>query len=466
MDFHVSLQGRRDLSGQIYRQLREAILDGRLRVGDALPPTRELAGRLQVARNTVGVAYDRLTSEGFLASRVGAGTYVRESGPASRSAPAASPLRPRPVWDSVGPWPGWLRARPEFDFRVGLPDPRLFPYETWRRLMAREMRRPASAAADPAGHEGLRAAVARHIGVSRGVRAGADDVIVTNGIQQALDLVSRVLLEPGDTVAVERPGYPPARMLFRSLGLRVAGVPVDAEGLRVDALPPEARAVYVTPSHQFPLGMPMSLARRTALLEWSARQNAAVIEDDYDAEFRFGGRPIEPLQNLDRSGLVLYAGSFSKVLVPRMRIGFLVAPASLRAALTAAKYVTDWHSPLPSQAGLARFIDEGLLARHVRRTRQEYEERHGLLAETLARDFAGRLEPVPSAAGLHVSAFTGDDPAGAAERARAAGAQVHTLAEVAMDPATRPGIALGYGAIPAAKIREGLRRLSDALEPI
>jgi GntR family transcriptional regulator/MocR family aminotransferase len=464
MDFHVSLDGRRDLSGQIYRQLRAAILDGRLRVGDALPASRELARRLDVARNTVGVAYDRLTSEGFLTSRVGAGTFVHASGPASRSAPAASPLRPRAVWDSLAPWPDWLGARPAYDFRVGLPDPRLFPYETWRRLMARELRGPASASADPAGHPGLRAAIARHIGVSRGVHAGAGDVIVTSGIQQALDLVARVLLEPGDRVAVERPGYPPARMLFQSLGLRVVGVPVDAEGLCVDALPPDVRAVYVTPSHQFPLGMTMSLARRTALLEWAGRRNAAVIEDDYDSEFRFGGRPIEPLQNLDHSGLVLYAGSFSKVLVPRVRIGFLVAPASLRAALTAAKYVTDWHSPLPAQAALARFIDDGALARHVRRMRQEYEERHALLLTALGRDFAGRLEPVPSAAGLHVSAFTEGDPAAAAERARAAGAQVHTLAEVATDPETRPGIALGYGAIPGARIGAGLRVLRDALD--
>ncbi|MGI5227813.1 PLP-dependent aminotransferase family protein [Actinoallomurus sp. CA-142502] len=466
MDFHIGLDGRGDLSGQIYRRLREAILDGRLRPGDALPATRELARRLDVARNTVGVAYDRLAAEGFVAGRVGAGTFVQETGSAPRGAPAASPLRPRARWESVAPWPGWLGARPAFDFRVGLPDPRLFPYETWRRMMARELREPASASADPAGLPALRAAIARHVGVSRGVRASADDVIVTGGIQQALDLVGRVLLEPGDLVAVERPGYPPARMLFRSLGLRVAGVPVDAEGLRVDALPDDARAVYVTPSHQFPLGMPMSLARRTALLAWAGRHGAAVIEDDYDSEFRFGGRPIEPLQNLDRGGLVLYTGSFSKVLVPRTRIGFLVAPASLRAALVAAKFVTDWHSPLPAQAALARFIDEGALARHVRRMRHEYEGRHALLMSTLRREFAGRLDPVPSTAGLHISAFTTADPEAAAERARAAGAQVHTLAEVAMDPAARPGLVLGYGAIPAARIEAGLARLSDAMNPI
>ncbi|GAA4639745.1 PLP-dependent aminotransferase family protein [Actinoallomurus vinaceus] len=463
MEFHVSLTDRRDLAGQIYRQLREAILDGRLRVGEALPPTRELARRLDVARNTVSVAYERLTAEGFLESRVGAGTFVHEGGPASRSAPAESPLRPRPVWRSISPWPDWLDQRPRFDFRVGLPDHRLFPYEAWRRLTARELRRPAEPVyGDPAGHPDLRAAVARYIGVSRAVRASAGDIIVTSGIQQALDLIARVLLDPGDHVAVEAPGYAPARMLFQSLGLRVTGVPVDAEGLRVDALPHDARAVYVTPSHQFPLGMPMSLARRTALLAWADRHDAAVIEDDYDSEFRFGGRPIEPLQNLDHRGRVLYVGSFSKVLVPRLRVGFLVAPASLHAALCAAKYVTDWHAPVPTQAALARFIDEGLLARHVRRTRQEYERRHELITTTLRRDFADRLELVPSAAGLHVSAFTAGDPAPVLERARSAGVEARTLAEVAKDPSTAPGIALGYGAIPTDLIGEGLRRLRVA----
>ncbi|MFB4308056.1 PLP-dependent aminotransferase family protein [Actinomadura sp. GTD37] len=240
MDLHVSLVGRRDLVGQIYAQLRAAILDGRLRAGDALPPTRELARRLAISRNTVGVAYDRLAAEGFLASRVGAGTFVRETGSAARGAPAASPLRPRARWGEVSLWPAPMPGI-RWDFRAGLPDTTLFPYEAWRRIMAGVLRRSAlgdpGAAADPAGLPGLREAVARHVGVSRSVRANGRDIVVTSGVQQALDLIVRVLLEPGDVVAVEDPGYPPVRMLLAAAGMRVRGVPVDAEGLRVDALP-------------------------------------------------------------------------------------------------------------------------------------------------------------------------------------------------------------------------------------
>ncbi|MGH9185023.1 MAG: PLP-dependent aminotransferase family protein, partial [Acidimicrobiales bacterium] len=274
MDFHVSLVGRKDLTGEIYRQLRRAILDGRLAPGERLPPTRELARRLSVSRTTVTVAYDRLTGEGFVAARVGAGTFVsthRPSAPArgrGRATPTDGSLRPRPIWAAI-PLPTAFAREAEFDFRTGVPDPRLFPYETWRRLMAHELRASAvdrGLYGDPAGHPGLRDAIARHIGTARAVQATADDVTVTNGTQQAVDLVARVLLAPGDRVAVEDPGYPPPRLLFESLGARVAGVPVDSEGLVVDAIPRGTRLVYVTPSHQFPLGMSMSLPRRMALL--------------------------------------------------------------------------------------------------------------------------------------------------------------------------------------------------------
>ncbi|GAA2362532.1 PLP-dependent aminotransferase family protein [Streptomyces cuspidosporus] len=471
MEVHVSLDGHRDLSGQIYRQVRAAILDGRLRPGDPLPPTRELARRLAVARNTVGVAYDRLASEGYLDSRVGAGTFVRAVGRTPGAATTASALRPRPVWAGISPWPGPIDAEltsVAYDLRVGLPDARLFPYQTWRRLVARESRPSAALARGsgrPEGHGGLRAAIARHIGLSRGVRAGADDVVVTNGIQQALDLICRVMTEPGDVVAVEEPGYPPARMLFRSLGAKVVGVPVDAEGLCVDTLPDRARVVYVTPSHQFPLGMPMSLRRRMALVAWAERHGAVVIEDDYDSEFRYGGRPVDPLQSVDRAGHVIYVGSFSKVMLPSLRIGFLVAPAPLRDALRAAKYVTDWSTALPTQAALARFIDDGLLARHIRRMRQEYAARHELLTAALAGAYADRVEVVPSSAGLHVTAYaTGDlaEPARLAElaaRARASGVALYTLPEVAMCGSVRPGLVFGYGAIAAPDIGPALRRL-------
>ncbi|MEU5645440.1 MocR-like pyridoxine biosynthesis transcription factor PdxR [Streptomyces milbemycinicus] len=467
MEVHVSLDGHRDLSGQIYRQVRAAILDGRLRPGDPLPPTRELARRLAVARNTVGVAYDRLASEGYLESRVGAGTFVRAVGRTPGAASTRSALKPRAVWDGVvTPWLGPIDAElasVTYDLRVGLPDARLFPYQTWRRLVARELRPPAAIArgsGHPAGHRGLRAAIARHIGLFRGVRAAADDVVVTNGIQQALDLICRVMVEPGDGVAVEDPGYPPARMLFRSLGATVVDVPVDDEGLCVDALPDHVRVVYVTPSHQFPLGMPMSLRRRMALVEWAERHGAVVIEDDYDSEFRFGGRPIDPLQSVDRAGHVIYVGSFSKVMLPSLRIGFLVAPAPLRDALRAAKYVTDWSTSFPTQAALAKFIDDGLLARHIRRMRQEYAARHELITTGLAEHFGDRLDVIPSSAGLHITAYATGDPAEQAARARASGVALYTLSEVAMSQSVRPGLVFGYGAIAAPDIGPALRRLS------
>ena len=341
MDFHVSLAGPGDLSARIYAQLHEAIIDGRLGPGERLPPTRELARQLAVSRNTVAVAYDRLTAEGFLVGRVGAGTFVCANPPARSGAPAAAgdDIPVREVWGSL------LESTvdstvdsvlPEFDFRLGVPDARRFPMAAWRRLVARELRDVDPAAAtygDPAGHAGLRAAIARHIGLSRSVLVGPDDVLVTQGAQQALDLIGRVLVAPGDCVAVEEPGYPPARALFTALGARVAGVPVDGEGLVVSAIPNAARLVYTTPSHQFPLGMSMSLDRRGALLAWAHQRGAVLIEDDYDSEFRFSDRPLEPLHSLDRGRRVLYVGSFAKTMLPMLRLGFLVVPPSLRPAV-------------------------------------------------------------------------------------------------------------------------------------
>src|SRR5262245_36628955 len=370
VDLQVSLAGRGDLAARIYRQLRDAILDGRLRAGEQLPPTRELARSLEVSRNTVATAYERLTAEGFLIGKVGAGTFVSTepvTRPRSRSAPAGG-VRPRQSWRTAAPVMLPRFDDPVYDFRVGMPDPRLFPLESWRRLVARELKPSAlrsAVYADPAGRPDLRAAIARYVGVSRSVRTGADDVLVTNGAQQGLDLIGRVLIEPGAVVAVEEPGYPPARAVFESHGARVVGVPVDSDGLDVTALPRTAALVYVTPSHQFPMGIPMSLARRTALLEWAERAGAAVVEDDYDSEFRFSDRPLEPLQSLDTAGRVVYVGSFSKTLLPGLRLGFVVPPASLRSALQAAKQLSDWHAEQTNQAALARLMDEGLLARHI-----------------------------------------------------------------------------------------------------
>jgi GntR family transcriptional regulator/MocR family aminotransferase len=300
--------------------------------------------------------------------------------------------------------------------------------------------------------------------VSRAVRADADDVIVTHGAQQAFDLIGRVLISDGTGVAVEEPGYPFARLLFRSLGANVVGVPVDDEGLQVEAIPANTRIVYVTPSHQFPLGTAMSLQRRTALLAWAERRGAVIVEDDYDSEFRFDGRPLDPLQSLDRTGRVIYVGSFSKVLLPTLRLGFLIAPASLQSALLAAKQLTDWHGELATQAALARFIDRGLLARHIRKVAREYSSRYAQIAEALERRFGRWLRLIPAAAGLHLAAAaprgTSVDIARALQRAAERGVRAAALSDFYIGTPAQTGLVLGYGAIPSSKIDEGMRRLA------
>jgi GntR family transcriptional regulator / MocR family aminotransferase len=474
MELHVSLIDRKNLRGEIYRQVRQAIVDGLLRPGDLLPPSRELARRLGVARMTVTAAYDRLAGEGYVTTRVGLGTVVSEHVPSMprerKRSGADSALRPRPLWDSIPLAAPFGRAA-SFDFRSGLPDASLFPHRRWRRLLGRQLRAETERAgvyAHPAGHQGLREAIARHIGVSRAVHASADDVTITCGTQQALDVIARALLSPGDRVAVEDPGYPPPRWLFESLCLRVDGVPVDGQGLVVDALPPRTRLVYVTPSHQYPLGMSMTRPRRLALLAWAERNNAAIVEDDYDSEFRFQGRPIEPLQTLDTAGRVVYVGSFSKTMLPTLRLGFLVAPPSLRDAVHKAKWVADWHTSMLVQAMLARFIDSGDFARHIRRMCRVYEVRHEMIADALSQDFADHLEVVPSDVGLHVTAVarvaSADEIASVVRRAFDAGVAAQELSRFGVSASARPGLVIGYGAIPTERIAEGLRRLRGCFD--
>jgi len=466
MDVHVRLDADRPLSPQIYRQLRAAVLDGRLRSGERLPPTRELARRLQVARNTVAVAYELLTADGLLVGRVGAGSYVqaeRLPRPGRRAAPAGA-VRPRPNWRAQARDTTPVAAR--YDFRIGVPDVTLFPARTWSRVLARAARAVSArddTYGDPGGLERLRAAIARHIGVSRAVRADASDVLVTQGAQQAFDLVGRVLVSPGTCVAVEEPGYPPVRALFESLGARVVGVPVDAEGLEVHALPSAASLVYVTPSHQFPLGMALSLERRTALLDWADRRGAVILEDDYDSEFRFGGRPRDPLQSLDRTGRVIYVGSFSKVLLPGLRLGFLIAPASLQQALRAAKQLSDWQGVTTVQAALATFIDDGHLSAHLRKAGREYADRHGRLTQALEARCGTWLRLIPSAAGLHLAAEVDAavNHAALIQRGRNRGLLVQELSAFGRSP-VRAGLVLGYGSIRGSEIEGGVRELAAA----
>lgn len=471
LDLHISLSDPRQVSRAVYRQIRDAILDGRLRAGEVLPSSRELAGRLQVSRNTVLLAYDRLRAEGFLASRAGAGTFVSDGiRPRAPRGPRGSPLRPRGIWDDIPEGRDMSATGADFDFRPGIPDASRFPFAAWRARLSSQLHLRAvgtGANIGAAGHPEFRRAIARHVGVSRAVLATEDDIFVTSGSQQALDLIARVLLEPGETVAVEDPGYPLPRRAFHAYGCQVAGVPVDDQGLVVEAIPDEARLVYVTPSHQYPLGMTMSMRRRQALLAWAQRRDAAIVEDDYDSEFRYGGRPLEPLQSQDSSGRVLYVGSFSKVMLPTLRLGFLVAPASLHAAFRKAKYLADWHTAVPGQAAAAMFIDDGLLGHHLRRMRRVYAERHQRIVSLLAREFGGILKPLPSAGGLHLAALLerqeGPTDLAVAGRAAAEGVAIYPLSTHYAAPRPRQGFLFGYGAIALERIPEGLARLRRCL---
>jgi GntR family transcriptional regulator/MocR family aminotransferase len=470
VDAHVSLIGRRDLSGEIYRQLRSAILEHRLVDGDRLPPTRELARRLGVSRTTTCVAYERLISEGFAVAQAGSGTFVSHAGgePPRRRAPGR-PARPLPAWEAI-PLPSYTWDEAEFDFRPGVIDAGLFPYRTWRRLMARQFRPEVvrrGVNEHPAGHHDLRSAIAHHVGLARGIRATADDVVVTNGTQQAIDLIARILLRPGDQVAVEDPGYGTVFLLLRSMGANVRTVPVDREGLVVDEIPAGTRLVYVTPAHQLPLGMTMSLPRRLALLAWARRHDAVIIEDDYDSEFRFGGRPIEPLHMLDDGDRVIYVGSFSKTMLPTLRLGFIVAPPSLWDALWRAKYLADWHTPVPLQGALAEFIDGGQFARHVRRMRLVYEARHGLVSDFMRRRFSSDFQVIPSAAGLHLSATAVDMSPERVQaivrRAARIGVRCFPLQLFALTRAAPSGLVIGYGAVPTERVEAGLERLHRSM---
>ena len=467
MDLAVDLSARGDRSTAIYRALLDAIRSGRLGSGDRLPPTRELAADLGVSRNTVATAYERLVAEGYLEARVGAGTFVTGAGGATRPRRRAAALRPRRSWHFTPLPVSGQSPKPAHDFRVGIPDANLFPFDTWRRLVAAELRAGAHSPgtyADPAGHPSLRDAIARYLALSRGLEADADDVLVTHGTQQALDLVARVLVEPGDVVAVEDPGYPFAREVFASYGAHVARVRVDDDGLVVDEIPERARLVFTTPSHQFPLGPPLALERRLALLEFADRHRVAVVEDDYDSEFRFTERPLETLHALDRAGRVIYVGTFSKSLVPALRAGYLVAPPTLVPALRGARQLADGYGPVAEQAALARFLSDGLFARHLRRARGVYGERRALVVDALDTSLVRHLARVPSAAGLHVAALLRDLAVSDHEVAAIAATEGVAVEALSGYGGSGPGLVFGYGAAETSSITPGLQRLRRILD--
>jgi GntR family transcriptional regulator/MocR family aminotransferase len=468
----------------LHRELRAAILDGRLKPGLRLPSTRILAESWGVSRNTVMGAYDLLLSEGYLFARHGAGTYVAEALPvrADRAPvidePGKEPdRRLSEFWQSPPPYlmKSWASTAPSHMlFRMGVPDTASFPYHIWRRLLARSLRSLAKVPAayvDAEGRPLLREAIANHVSFARAVACNSDDVVVTGGTQQAFDLLAKILVNPGrTTVALEDPGYAPVRGAFLAFGAKIAPVPVDSDGLIVDRIPTDARVICVTPSHQFPLGVAMSMRRRAELLEFARAHQAVIIEDDYDGEFRFGTTPRDALQTLDRSASVFYVGTFSKSLFPGIRLGFVVAPPWAKRALTAAKQVTDWHQPVLEQDALASFISEGHMARHVRKMRKLYAERRELMMSGLQAHFSPWLEPIPASGGMHLTALAREalDYDAIARSARQRNMDVRSLRALSVSGNCQAGLVFGYGATAPEGITEGLlqlRRLFPATGP-
>jgi GntR family transcriptional regulator/MocR family aminotransferase len=459
----------------LHGQLKTAILEGRLRPGLRLPATRVLASSYGVSRNTAIATYDLLLSEGYITTRHGAGTYVADVVPRVtrqanqqksdvKRARQLAEFWQRPAVVDGSPAPDSVR----YQFRLGLPDVSRFPMATWRRLSARSLRafaRRSSAYETSAGCLSLREAIAKHVSFARAVACDSSDIVVTNGAQQAFDLLARILLTPKrNVVAMEDPGYRRARMAFSAAGAKIVPVPVDEEGLIVEKLPANASVIYVTPSHQFPTGAVMSPRRRAALLAFASAHNAAIVEDDYDAEFRFGTRPLDALQTLDRAGSVFYVGTFSKSLFPDLRLGFVVTPSWARAALVAAKHYADGECSPLLQETLASFISEGHLARHVRRMRQVYSGRRRALLEGLEKYLRADLTPVPSAAGLHLAAFTDSsvDADKIVERANGLGTGVYSLRRFRIGRTGRNGLVFGYSSLTEREIQEGLIRLARA----
>lgn len=475
------------LHRQIYEAIRRSILGGDFTPRMRLPSTRLLAKQLGVARMTVVNAYEQLLAEGYLEGKTGAGTFVAATLPEEmlRVAEGQSLRRkessgPRPqTLSSRGRWLASmsvtaLRVQADvnhFAFHNGMPAVDEFPFKLWSQLASRRWRNPPRELlgyGDPAGYFPLREAIAAHLKSARAVHCDASQIIVVAGSQQALDLTARVLLDPDDVAWIEDPCYPGARNALLSAGAKVVPVPVDEEGFDLaSALKRSLRArlVYVTPSHQFPLGITMSLSRRLALLEWAKRADAFVVEDDYNSEYRYAGRPLASLQGLDQCGRVIYIGTFSKTIFPSLRLGCIVVPQELTGAFIAARALIDRHSPSLDQAILADFIKEGHFARHIRRMRALYEERQEILVAAAERELEGLMELRPAEAGMHLVGWLPKkvNDRAAAESAARYGIEASPLSAYTTNALPRSGLVLGYTAVNARQIKDGVKRLAAAL---
>ncbi|HEX8392538.1 MAG TPA: PLP-dependent aminotransferase family protein [Longimicrobium sp.] len=486
----MSADGSAPLHVRIYGALREAIIAGRLAPGTRVPALRVLAAELGVSRNTVRSALAQLRAEGYVAARERSGTFVAAALPDRALATPSAPGSARAPGEVRSPGlsrrgaelarlsaagaeyaPGRDGSAPRA-FRTGVPALDAFPWPLWARLAGARTRRGAAALGDydaAAGFGPLRAAIAAHVAAARGTTCTARQVIVTSGAQQGLALLARLLLDPGDAVWMEDPGYPRARAVFAAAGARVVPVAVDGDGIDVAqgvARAPGARLAYVTPSHQYPTGAVLSASRRLALLQWAADAGAWVVEDDYDSTYRYASRPLACLHGLDGGGRVIYLGTFSKTLFPSLRLGYLIVPPALADAFAAARGALDWHSATLPQAVLADFIDGGHYARHVRRMRMLYAERRDAVLDEAARCLGERLRLGAGDAGMHLVGHLapgGDDRALSA-RLLAAGVEAPALSAFAVHPAGPGGLLLGYAAFAPPVLRAAVRQLAAVLD--
>ena len=485
----ISLDPDIPLYQQLYTHLQTAVLTGDLKPGMRLPSTRALAILLNVSRHTILKAFQQLIAEGYLDGMVGNGTFVARilpehllTSPQHKDfveTSLAEPDKPRfseqaalqltaPRMPMATPDPFSVPPRP---FRFGVPALQSFPYKLWSRLLIRQARRLSASAftyQHAAGYLPLREAIAAHITVSRGVHCTPEQIIIVSGAQAGLDLAARLLINAGDPVWMEDPGYLKARAAFLGSGAKIIPVPVDQEGLVVKtgiARAPQAHLVYLTPSHQFPLGVTLSLARRIALLDWARSVDAYILEDDYDSEFHYTRRPLPALQGLDNDGRVIYIGTFSKVLFPALRLGYLILPPSLVESFRTVRNLIDTHPPMLEQSVLADFIVDGHFTRHLRKMRSLYAERRAALIEA-AREI--NLGIHPPEAGMHCIGWLpeGMDALSLAREAAIQGVDLAPVSHFSIEPLARDGVLLGYSDYSVEQIQDGMRRLAKAMDSI
>jgi GntR family transcriptional regulator/MocR family aminotransferase len=471
-----------DLWRWLYTELRAAILDGRLKPGARMPSTRSLGRQYSLSRGTVVAAFEQLQAEGYTRTEVGSGTYVasgvpdgllsatREpAAPALSTSKAALSKRAQQFVQDVDVLPASHSIGKAF--RCYEPAIDLFPTGLWARVASRVLRRAPRSLyghGNAAGYQPLRRAIAEYVGASRGVRCSPEQILVTSGVQQAIDLIGRFLLAPGDQVWMEDPGYSGALQTLRSTGARIVPIPIDGDGIIVKAgrkLAPKAKLAYVTPANQFPLGVTMSANRRLELLGWAGRANAWIIEDDYDAEYRYLGHPVAALQGLDNSGCVIYVGTFTKMLFNALRLGFMILPERLVGPFISARSFVDRHPPTLDQAILAEFITEGHFGHHVRRMRQTYAERIDVLKTAADKHLHGVVDVVHAGAGIRTLGWlkTWKSDHAASEQAEKFGLEVAPLSSFTMKYHQPPALMLGFASCNPAELRRGVSVLATAL---